>query len=231
MFDRIARRYDVMNSVMSAGLHHRWRRRAADLVRLRPGDRALDACCGTGDLALELKRRVGPAGTVIGVDFSEPMLERARAKASMLGADVEYRSGNVLDLPFEQGTFDAVTIGFGARNLVDLRAGLVELSRVVREGGRLVVLEITTPCKPPLSWFYRVWFDRIVPLLGAAGGEREAYSYLPSSVRRFPSARELATLMESVGLENVRYSTMAGGIVAVHAATVSEPLAPPRVAE
>jgi demethylmenaquinone methyltransferase/2-methoxy-6-polyprenyl-1,4-benzoquinol methylase len=220
MFDRIAGRYDLMNSVMSAGLHHHWRRRAADLARLRAGQRALDVCCGTGDLALEMKRRVGSEGEVVGLDFSRPMLERAREKARQLGLAVDYREGNALDLPFDDAHFDAATVGFGVRNLVDLRGGIAELARVVRPGGRVVVLEITTPLRPPLSWFYAIWFDRLVPLLGALAGNRDAYTYLPSSVRRFPAAAELAQQMHEIGLREVSYLIMGGGIIAAHAATV-----------
>jgi demethylmenaquinone methyltransferase/2-methoxy-6-polyprenyl-1,4-benzoquinol methylase len=157
---------------------------------------------------------------VFGLDFSEAMLERARAKSSRLGISVEYVQGNALELPFEDRTFDAVTVGFGVRNLVDLRAGLTELARVLRPGGRLVVLEITTPTRPPLSWFYAVWFDRVVPLLGTLAGHRDAYTYLPSSVRRFPPASELAGLMEDVGLDDVGYRLLAGGIVAIHCGTI-----------
>src|SRR5215218_4938524 len=182
MFDRIARVYDLMNSVMTAGLHHRWRARAADLAAVGPGARALDVACGTGDLAIELARRVGPSGTVVGSDFSEAMLERARAKSS----GVRWEWANALELPYADGEFDAATVGFGARNFSDLDRGLAEMARVVRPGGRVVVLEITTPQRPPLSTFYRVWFDRIVPVLGRLTGQADAYSYLPSSVRRFP---------------------------------------------
>src|SRR4051794_22657477 len=154
MFDRIARVYDLMNSVMTAGLDQRWRERAADLAALRPGGRALDVATGTGDLAMALKRRVGSRGDVVGSDFSEGMLELARAKAP----DVEFAWGNALELPYEDGSFDAATVGFGARNFSDLARGLAELTRVVRPGGRVVVLEITTPERPPLSWFFRLWF-------------------------------------------------------------------------
>jgi demethylmenaquinone methyltransferase/2-methoxy-6-polyprenyl-1,4-benzoquinol methylase len=221
MFDRIATRYDLMNSVMSAGLHHRWRSRAADLASLREGEAALDVCCGTGDLALELKRRVGPGGTVVGLDFSEPMLALARAKSVRPDAGVEFRHGNALELPFADASFDAATVGFGVRNLVDLRRGVLELARVVRPGRRVVILEITTPTRPPLSWFYGLWFDRIVPMLGILVGDRDAYSYLPQSVRRFPPSLELAELMHGCGLVDVRFLLMAGGIVAVHAGTVA----------
>src|SRR3954463_2583757 len=188
MFDRIAGFYDVMNSVMTAGLHHRWRKRAADLARVAPGDRALDVATGTGDLALALAPRVRPGGEVVGSDFSEGMLERARTKA---GGEpgLRWEGGNALELPYPDDTFDAATVGFGARNFSDLERGLGEMTRVVRPGGRVVVLEITTPTKPPLSTFFSLWFDRVVPVLGRLTGENQAYSYLPSSVRRFPAPR------------------------------------------
>jgi demethylmenaquinone methyltransferase/2-methoxy-6-polyprenyl-1,4-benzoquinol methylase len=220
MFDRIADRYDLMNSVMTAGMHHRWRERAADLARVGSGDRALDVCCGTGDLALELARRVGAGGEVVGLDFSAPMLDLAREKSRPAGAPVQWMQGNALELPFGDGEFDAATVGFGVRNLVDLPRGIAEMARVVRPGGRVVILEITTPQRPPLSWFFAIWFDRIVPLLGTAAGDRDAYTYLPNSVRRFPPARELAALMHSSGLRDVRYLVLAGGIIAIHSGTV-----------
>jgi demethylmenaquinone methyltransferase/2-methoxy-6-polyprenyl-1,4-benzoquinol methylase len=216
MFDRIASVYDLMNSVMTAGLHHRWRSRAADLAAVGPGDRALDVATGTGDLALEMKRRVGPGGEVVGSDFSERMLELARQKAG----DVSFEHGNALELPYDDDSFDAATVGFGARNFSDLPQGLREMTRVVRPGGRVVVLEITTPQRPPLSWFFGLWFDRLVPLLGKAAGDPEAYSYLPSSVRRFPDARGLGAAMAAVGLVDVRWILTAGGIIAIHAGTV-----------
>jgi demethylmenaquinone methyltransferase / 2-methoxy-6-polyprenyl-1,4-benzoquinol methylase len=217
MFDRIAGVYDLMNSVMTVGMHHRWRRRAADLAAVGPGDRVLDVATGTGDLAVELATRVAPGGEVIGSDFSERMLELARAKAP----DVRFEWGNALDLDYPDDSFDAVTVGFGARNFSDLAAGLSEMTRVVRPGGRVVVLEITTPQRPPLSWFFGVWFDRVVPVLGRAAGDPEAYSYLPSSVRRFPDARALGAAMTAVGLVDVRWILTAGGIIAIHAGTVS----------
>jgi demethylmenaquinone methyltransferase / 2-methoxy-6-polyprenyl-1,4-benzoquinol methylase len=216
MFDRIASVYDLMNSVMTVGMHHRWRQRAVDLAEVGPGDRALDVATGTGDLAVALKRRVGPAGEVVGMDFSENMLELARAKAS----DVRFEWGNALELPYDDGSFDAATVGFGVRNFSDLRRGLAELARVVRPGGRVVVLEMTTPERPPLSWFFGVWFDRIVPRLGRLAGDPDAYSYLPSSVRRFPDARSLATELAALGLVEVRWLLTAGGIIAIHAGTV-----------
>jgi demethylmenaquinone methyltransferase / 2-methoxy-6-polyprenyl-1,4-benzoquinol methylase len=216
MFDRIARVYDLMNSVMTAGLHHRWRERAADLAAVGPGDRALDVACGTGDLAIELSRRVGPSGSVVGSDFSEPMLERARAKSRA----VTWEWANALDLPYTDDGFDAATVGFGARNFSDLDRGLAEMARVVRPGGRVVVLEITVPRKPPLSTFFSVWFDRIVPALGRIAGDPDAYAYLPSSVKRFPDPEALGARMDAVGLDDVRWILTAGGIIALHAGTV-----------
>ena len=211
MFDRIAGFYDVMNSVMTAGLHHRWRARAADLAALRAGDSALDVACGTGDLAIELARRVGPSGSVVGSDFSEEMLERARAKAPAIA----WEWGNALDLPYATGRFDAATVGFGARNFSDLAQGLREMTRVVRPGGRVVVLEITTPTKPPLSSFFHFWFDRVVPLIG----RDEAYTYLPNSVKRFPGPEGLAAAMQRSGLRDIHWILTAGGIIALHVGT------------
>ena len=216
MFDRIARVYDPLNSVMTAGLHQRWRERAAAMTGLRPGDRALDVATGTGDLAVALQERVGPEGEVVGCDFSERMLELARAKAP----DVRFETANALDLPYDDGEFDAAAVGFGARNFADLPRGLAEMARVVRPGGRVVVLEITTPRRPPLSWFFRVWFDRAVPLIGRFAGDPDAYTYLPSSVRRFPDARGLGAALAAVGLVDVRWLLTAGGIIAIHAGTV-----------
>jgi demethylmenaquinone methyltransferase/2-methoxy-6-polyprenyl-1,4-benzoquinol methylase len=223
MFDRIAGLYDRMNTVMTAGLHHQWRRRAADMAALSPGERALDVATGTGDLALELAGRVSPGGEVVATDFSERMLELARVKASAhspAGARLVIQPANALELPFGDGEFDAATVGFGARNFSDLERGLREMARVVRPGGRVVVLEITTPQRPPLSLFFELWFDRVVPALGRLAGDQQAYSYLPSSVRRFPGPRELAEAMARCGLERIRYVLTAGGIIALHQGVV-----------
>jgi demethylmenaquinone methyltransferase/2-methoxy-6-polyprenyl-1,4-benzoquinol methylase len=219
MFDRIAGVYDRLNTVMSAGLDRRWRARAADLAGVGPGDRALDVATGTGDLALELARRVGPTGQVVGCDFSEEMLTRARAKAR--GAPVRFEWANALTLPYDAASFDAATVGFGARNFADLGRGVAEMARVVRPGGRVVVLEITTPQRPPLSLFYALWFDRVVPRLGRIAGQEDAYTYLPNSVKRFPAPPELAGVMAGCGLREVRWIVTAGGIIALHAGTVA----------
>lgn len=272
MFDRIAGVYDLLNTVMTAGLHHRWRSRAVDLARVGPGSRVLDIATGTGDLAIELARRVFPGGEVIGSDFSEGMLARARVKGAKALASVALDSsgtapeeathahngsidygtadrgsetlrfewGDGLDLPYADGSFDAATNGFGLRNFSDVQKGLREMARVVRPGGRVVVLELTTPTRPPLSLFYRVWFDRVVPAIGkltaplaglvgkgsrsgaapAQASIAQAYTYLPNSVKRFHSPVALAAEMERAGLREIGYVLMAGGIIAVHGATV-----------
>jgi demethylmenaquinone methyltransferase / 2-methoxy-6-polyprenyl-1,4-benzoquinol methylase len=229
MFDRIS------------GVHHRWRSRAADLARIGPGQHVLDVATGTGDLAIELSRRVAPGGEVVGSDFAEGMLARARAKTATGGESAvhpRFELGDALELPYADDRFDAATVGFGARNFADLRRGIAEMARVVRPGGRVVILEITTPTQPPLSLFYRLWFDRIVPALGAlaqslalatsrlrGGGEEgqaiaAAYTYLPNSVKRFPAPAALAWEMEQAGLSEIDYLLTAGGIIAIHVGTV-----------
>jgi demethylmenaquinone methyltransferase / 2-methoxy-6-polyprenyl-1,4-benzoquinol methylase len=207
MFDRIAPVYDAMNRTMTAGLDRRWRRLTAEAV-VRPGDGVLDACCGTGDLAVAAARA---GGRVTGLDFSERMLERARQKAPGL----EWVRGDLLALPFANASFDAATVGFGVRNVEDLGLALRELRRVLRPGGRLGILEITRP-RGPLALFYRFWFDGAVPLLGKLLPGGSAYTYLPASVRRFPGPEELAELMRAEGFTDVRFRLLAGGIVAIH---------------
>jgi demethylmenaquinone methyltransferase/2-methoxy-6-polyprenyl-1,4-benzoquinol methylase len=220
MFDRIAGIYDRLNSVMTAGMHHRWRERAADLAAVGPGERVLDVATGTGDLAIELKRRVGDSGEVIALDFSERMLDLARAKAP---TGIRFEQGNALELPYADDEFAAAAVGFGVRNFSDLDRGIAELARVVKPGGHVVILEMTTPQRPPLSWFFRAWFDRVVPQLGRLAGDADAYTYLPNSVRRFPGPPELAGKFAAAGLVDVRWLLTAGGIIATHVGTV-----PPR---
>jgi len=207
MFDRISPVYDAMNRTMTLGLDRRWRRAAADAV-VRYGDRALDACCGTGDLAIAAKEA---GGSVTGLDFSPRMLERARAKS----CEIEWVQGDLLALPFDDAAFDVATVGFGVRNLDDLERGLAELRRVLRPGGRLAILEITQP-RGLLAPFYRLWFDRLVPLLGRVLPGGSAYTYLPASVRRFPGPEDLGALLRAAGFGDVRWRLYAGGIVALH---------------
>ena len=207
MFDRIAPVYDAMNRLMTAGLDQRWRRATVDAV-VRPGDRVLDACCGTGDLAVAA---AAAGGKVTGVDFSRPMLDRARCKAP----EIEWVEGDALALPFEDGSFDAATVGFGVRNLADLEEGLRELRRVLNPGGRLAILEITRP-QGLLAPVYRLWFDGVIPVAGKVLPGGAAYTYLPASVRRFPEPRELAKLMDEAGFGEIRWRLFGGGIVALH---------------
>jgi demethylmenaquinone methyltransferase/2-methoxy-6-polyprenyl-1,4-benzoquinol methylase len=208
MFDRIAPVYDAMNRVMTAGLDLRWRKLAAEAV-VRPGDRVLDAACGTGDFAIADER--AGAGAVVGVDFSARMLERARRKAPA----IEWRHGDLLELPFPDASFDATTVGFGIRNVSELDRGLQELRRILRPGGRLAVLEITQP-RGVIAPFFALWFDRMIPLIGRVVPGGRAYTYLPASVRRFPGAEELAGRLEGAGFTDVRFRLLAGSIVALH---------------
>jgi demethylmenaquinone methyltransferase/2-methoxy-6-polyprenyl-1,4-benzoquinol methylase len=207
MFDRIAPVYDFMNRAMTAGLDQRWRRLTARTV-VRPGDSVLDACCGTGDLAIACARE---GGRVTGVDFAQRMLDRARRKAP----DIDWVRGDLLSLPFPDAFFDAATVGFGVRNVEDLPRALNELRRVLRNGGRVGILEITRP-RGVLAPFYRLWFDGIVPLLGKLLPGGSAYAYLPASVRRFPGPDELSGMLRDAGFADVRYCLLAGGIVALH---------------
>lgn len=210
MFDRISPIYDAMNRVMTVGLDHRWRTLAAESA-VRPGDAVLDACCGTGDLALACLRA---GGHVTGLDFSPRMLERARIKAP----SIRWVQGDLLALPFADESFDAATVGFGVRNVADLDAAFRELRRVLRPGGRLACLEITQ-AQGPLAPFFRVWFDRIVPMLGKVIPGGGAYSYLPASVKRFPGPIELAGICAQTGFAQIRWRLLGGGIVALHTAT------------
>ena len=245
MFDGIAGSYDRLNDLMTAGLHHRWREMGVMLSGVGPGSAALDVCCGTGDFAFALRRAVGPEGRVVGVDVSEEMLRVAREKCGRNQLYVEFRTGDVLDLPFPDSGgaaradgaapagsapgagarpaagFDACTVGFGIRNVADITRAFSEMRRVCRPGGKVVCLEITQPRIPVFKQFYGLWFDLAVPRLGKlAAGNESAYTYLPASVKRFPDPDGLKGLMEDAGLRNVRYEILAGGIIALHHALV-----------
>jgi demethylmenaquinone methyltransferase/2-methoxy-6-polyprenyl-1,4-benzoquinol methylase len=207
MFDRIAPVYDAMNRAMTLGLDRRWRRLTAAAV-VRPGDRVIDACCGTGDLALADARA---GGRVTGVDFSEEMLARAERKAP----EFDWVRADVAALPFPDASFEVATVGFGIRNLADLEGGLGELVRVLVPGGRLGCLEITRP-RGVLRPFFKLWFDGLVPVAGRILPGGGAYSYLPASVRRFPGPEDLAAAMRRAGFADVGWRLLGGGIVALH---------------
>ncbi len=231
MFDGIAGSYDRLNDLMTAGLHHRWREMGVMLTGVGPGSSVLDVCCGTGDFAFALRRAVGPEGRVVGIDVSEEMLKIAREKSGRNQLYVEFRVGDVLNLPFPDGAaggpqgdaagFDACTVGFGIRNVADITRAFSEMRRVCRPGGRVVCLEITQARIPVFKQFYDLWFGHVVPRLGKlAAGDEPAYRYLPASVRRLPTPDELKGLMAEAGLRNPRYEILAGGIIAVHHAVV-----------
>ncbi|MFH1834104.1 MAG: class I SAM-dependent methyltransferase [bacterium] len=226
MFDGIAGSYDRLNDLMTAGLHHRWREMGVMLAQVGPGSTALDVCTGTGDFAFSLRRAIGREGRVVGVDVSEEMLEVAREKCGRNQLYVEFRAGDVLDLPFPDGRaagaepavgFDTCTVGFGIRNVSDIVRAFGEMRRVCRPGGRVVCPEITQARIPVFKQFYDLWFGHAVPRLGKIAARNQlAYSYLPASVRRFPGPDEVRGLMEEAGLRNVRYEILAGGIIALH---------------
>ena len=228
MFDRVARRYDLMNTIMTVGLDRCWRSLAAAEAHLQPGERALDVCCGTGDLSLAIAQRF-PGVQVVGLDFSEAMLVCARKKAEEFARRRTRHNavvptfivGDLLNLPFADDHFAATTVAFGVRNVADLPGALRQMVRVTRPGGSVVCLEITTPPPGFGRRFHSFWFDRVVPGLGRlVAGDGSAYSYLPSSVRSFPPPPELATMMAQAGLVDIRYRRLGLGIVALHVGQV-----------
>jgi demethylmenaquinone methyltransferase/2-methoxy-6-polyprenyl-1,4-benzoquinol methylase len=214
-----------MNRLMTAGLDGRWRRLAATQAALESGDVALDACCGTGDLTFSLVEAC-PACEVTGLDFTPEMLDRAREKMAareLAGHPVprEFIAGDLLALPFEDGRFAAVTVGWGVRNVPDIPRAFAEMARVTRPGGRVVCLESTMPPDGPGKRFHAVWMAHVVPLLGrVVTGDGAAYAYLPASVAAFPRATELAAIMVDAGLRNVRYRRLGFGAVALHVGEV-----------
>ena len=217
MFSSIAPRYDLLNHVLSLNIDKAWRRRAVDVLQWerKPDGRYLDNCAGTLDLACELARRPGFAGSVVGSDFTLAMLSGGQHKIGRLA--VEPVCADALALPYPDATFDGATVGFGVRNLADLDAGLAEMARVLKPGGRLVILEFTTPSWQPFRGLYFLYFRRILPAVGSLVSKHDsAYSYLPESVLRFPEPPELAAMMERVGFAGVSYRRLTGGIAALH---------------
>ena len=218
MFDRIARVYDPMNLVISAFQEPRWRKRAVNLTGTRPGDRLLDVATGTGKVAADLHARAQPGGSVLGVDISPGMIRVAKRRFRDRPG-LEFVVGDALALPTEDGTFDAATIAFGMRNLPDYGAGFAEMMRSVRPGGKVVCLEITRPRSRPAR-ILQFWFDRIVPVIGRFAGQGGAYGYLVRSVQGYPDPDRIAEIMREVGLQDVRWQGMSGGIVTLHVGTV-----------
>ena len=218
MFDRIAGRYDLLNTMMTAGLNRLWNRRVVEASGLNPGSSALDLACGTGSLTRDLARKVGPDGYALGIDFSREMLRAARSRPL---ANVEYRLGDATDLSdISSASFDAATIAYGARNIPDLDRLFSEMARALKPGGVAVCLEIARPTGGVTSRFYGLWFDKIVPKMGGLiSGDASAYSYLPESVKEFVAPGELADIIGRNGLQNVTWRRLAGGIITLHRGT------------
>lgn len=215
MFSTIAGRYDLLNSVLSLGVDRGWRREAAVLALERGPESVLDAATGTGELALMMKR-MRPATRVVGADFAVPMLDIAGRKADERQLDLELLEADVLELPFADESFGAVTIAYGLRNLTNLAAGLAELRRVLEPGGRLVILEFPPPGEDAFGHLYRFYFRHVLPPIGGwLSGSRSAYEYLPTSVLAFPRPAELAVLVREAGFAGVRYRLQSHGVSAI----------------
>lgn len=215
MFSDIAPRYDLLNKVLSLGADRFWRHEAATVALAEDASDVLDVATGTGDLALTLKK-LRPSARVVGVDFSHPMLEAARRKAEDRRLGVEWALADALSLPFEDASFDAVTIAYGLRNLSDIEAGIRELRRVLRPDGRLVIIEFPPPSDDVLGRLFRAYFLKVLPRIGGwISGSRSAYEYLPASVLAFPRPPELSALVRDAGFSRVRYRLQSHGVSAI----------------
>jgi demethylmenaquinone methyltransferase/2-methoxy-6-polyprenyl-1,4-benzoquinol methylase len=218
MFSGIAGRYDLLNHLLSLNIDKSWRRkvraRLADILESEDAV-VLDVACGTGDLALELQR--GAAAKVIGTDFCRPMLEIARQKNGTGTGHIPYIEGDAMELPFADGSFDAVTIAFGLRNLPNYASGLKEFRRVLKPTGKLAILECSSPSVPGFREVYKLYFERILPHIGGMiSGNRGAYTYLPNSVSKFPDKETLMAMMNDAGFTNVGFQSLTGGTAAIH---------------
>lgn len=219
VFDSVAVNYDLMNDLMSGGLHRLWKRFTLGRTGIRPGDRALDVAGGTGDLSAGMAKQVGPAGLVCHTDINRQMLDQGRRRLVDAGvfANVSSLQADAEHLPFADGTFHCVTIGFGLRNCTDKAAALREMTRVLRPGGRLLVLEFSQPAVPLLEPLYALYSFRILPWLGeVVARDAASYRYLAESIRMHPDQEALRGLMTAAGLEDVQYHNLSGGIVALH---------------
>lgn len=219
MFSSIAHRYDFLNTLLSFNRDKYWRRFAVEKAELKEGQSAIDVATGTGELALELAKVAGATGRVVGVDFCEEMLEKAKDKirSTDYREAIELIAENARNLPFKDNTFDCATIGFALRNVESVRETLREMRRVVKPGGRVVSLEFTQPESRLFGKLYSFYSFRILPFVGGVfSGRRDAYAYIPSSVLSFPSKEKLKAMMDEVGLKDVKVYTLTGGIVAVH---------------
>ncbi len=223
MFAGIAGRYDLLNHVLSLNIDKRWRRIVAYELRDvldRKNAVVLDVACGTGDLSLELNKN--SHAQIIGTDFCRPMLDFAKSKSKTETHPIPYVEGDAHSLPFDNGEFDAVTIAFGLRNLANVERGLSELHRIIKPGGRLAVLEFSTPIVPGFGQLFNFYFSHVLPRIGGAvSGSRGAYEYLPDSVSKFPNQKKLVELMETTGFTDVKYKNLTGGIAALHTGSVS----------
>ncbi len=221
MFSGIAPRYDLLNHVLSLNIDKRWRRQVAERlgdILERPEASILDVACGTGDLSLELGKKTN--AQIVGTDFCHPMLMRAKAKSQGTTRPIPLVEGDALALPFEDNSFDAATIAFGLRNLANLQSGITELGRILKNEGRLVILEFSHPVIPGFGRLFDLYFSKILPKIGGAvSGSYSAYEYLPNSVSRFPNQQELAAEIESAGFTSVSYTNLTGGIAALHSGT------------
>ena len=219
VFTRIASRYDSMNTILSLNLDKSWRRRTLQAAAPQPGEQWLDVCCGTGKLTLEIRRILGDTGEVTGLDFNSSMLEvakRAETQVKFVRA-VRWMEADAMELPFADETFDGITIGFGLRNLPDIDKGIVEMTRVLKSGGRWVCLELSHPVWPIFRQGHGFFVRYVVPRVGNLGlGEQTDYQWLPESLRKFPGAEELADRIRQAKLTDVRFERLSGGIAAVH---------------